>query len=146
MATEVSPEGGEVPGAVTDGTVRDGSGSSTGQGAEGGATGGASVGAGHKDSGSDGAPGVRDGSGSRSERGAERLADAGSAVGPAAWDDIALDEDFIRDAEAAEPSARARMLAARWRREAPEPQPWRSDEPPAGWFFSKARRHRWRRR
>ncbi|TFV32498.1 hypothetical protein E4K10_21160 [Streptomyces sp. T1317-0309] len=43
-------------------------------------------------------------------------------------------------------SARARMLAARWRNQAPDPQPWRSDEPPAGWFFSKARRRRWRRR
>ncbi|MCH0560234.1 hypothetical protein [Streptomyces sp. MUM 16J] len=63
-----------------------------------------------------------------------------------AWDGVVLDEAFIRAAAAAEPSARARMLAARWRGEAPEPQPWRSDEPPAGWFFSKARRRRWRRR
>ncbi|EFF91942.1 conserved hypothetical protein [Streptomyces sp. e14] len=62
------------------------------------------------------------------------------------WDDVVLDADFIRAAATAEPSARARMLAARWRREQPEPQPWRSDEPPAGWFFSKARRRRWRRR
>ncbi|MEU6799986.1 hypothetical protein [Streptomyces neyagawaensis] len=62
------------------------------------------------------------------------------------WDDLVLDEDFIRSAEAAEPSARARMLAARWREQAPDPQPWRSDEPPAGWFFSKARRRKWRRR
>lgn len=62
------------------------------------------------------------------------------------WDDVVLDADFIRAAETTEPSARARMLAARWRREAPEPQPWRSDEPPAGWFFSKVRRRRWRRR
>ncbi|MFD7876189.1 hypothetical protein ACFV5G_19145 [Streptomyces sp. NPDC059766] len=62
------------------------------------------------------------------------------------WDDLVLDEGFIRAAETAEPSARARMLAARWRAEQPEPQPWRSDEPPAGWFFSKARRRRWRRR
>ncbi|MFF4832326.1 hypothetical protein [Streptomyces sp. NPDC001315] len=62
------------------------------------------------------------------------------------WDDLALDEEFIRAAQTAEPSARARMLAARWRAEGPEPQPWRSDEPPAGWFFSKARRRRWRRR
>ncbi|MBR8642527.1 hypothetical protein KEF29_32585 [Streptomyces tuirus] len=61
-------------------------------------------------------------------------------------DDVVLDDDFIRSAETSEPSARARMLAARWRREEPEPQPWRSDEPPAGWFFSKARRRRWRRR
>ncbi|MFD3498632.1 hypothetical protein [Streptomyces sp. NPDC058678] len=62
-----------------------------------------------------------------------------------AWDDLVLDEEFIRSAETAEPSARARMLAERWRKEKPEPQPWRSDEPPAGWFFSK-RRRRWRRR
>ncbi|MEV6117540.1 hypothetical protein AB0L59_34910 [Streptomyces sp. NPDC052109] len=62
------------------------------------------------------------------------------------WDELVLDEDFIRCAQTSEPSARARMLAARWRAEAPEPQPWRSDEPPAGWFFSKARRRRWRRR
>ncbi|GAB2733692.1 hypothetical protein [Streptomyces bullii] len=62
------------------------------------------------------------------------------------WDDLVLDEDFVRAAGTSEPSARARMLAARWRREEPEPQPWRSDEPPAGWFFSKARRRRWRRR
>ncbi|MGA5140888.1 hypothetical protein [Streptomyces azureus] len=61
-------------------------------------------------------------------------------------DGVVLDEDFIRSAETSEPSARARMLAERWRREEPEPQPWRSDEPPAGWFFSKARRRRWRRR
>jgi hypothetical protein len=62
------------------------------------------------------------------------------------WDDLVLDENFIRSAETSEPSARARMLAARWRDEDPQPQPWRSDEPPAGWFFSKGRRRRWRRR
>ncbi|MFC3573419.1 hypothetical protein ACFOZ0_09090 [Streptomyces yaanensis] len=62
------------------------------------------------------------------------------------WDGVVFDEDFIRSASASEPSARARMLAARWRNEAPDPQPWRTDEPPAGWFFSKARRRRWRRR
>ncbi|MFD9430685.1 hypothetical protein [Streptomyces sp. NPDC060002] len=62
------------------------------------------------------------------------------------WNDLVLDEDFIRSAETSEPSARARMLTARWRTEEPEPQPWRSDDPPAGWFFSKARRRRWRRR
>ncbi|WP_320782662.1 hypothetical protein [Streptomyces sp. CRN 30] len=63
-----------------------------------------------------------------------------------AWDDVVLDEDFIRSAESSEQSGRARMLAARWRGREPEPQPWRSDEPPAGWFFSKARRRKWRRR
>ncbi|MFJ4469809.1 hypothetical protein ACIP2X_20380 [Streptomyces sp. NPDC089424] len=62
------------------------------------------------------------------------------------WDDLVLDEDFVRGAGTSEPSARARMLAERWRRDEPEPQPWRSDEPPAGWFFSKARRRWWRRR
>ncbi|GGN66646.1 hypothetical protein GCM10011579_038250 [Streptomyces albiflavescens] len=60
------------------------------------------------------------------------------------WDDLVLDENFIRSAETTEPSARARMLAARWREGGPDPQPWRSDEPPAGWFFSKGRRRRWR--
>ncbi|SED33906.1 hypothetical protein SAMN05216532_4248 [Streptomyces sp. 2231.1] len=67
-------------------------------------------------------------------------------AGEAAWDDIVLDEAFVRAAESSEPSARARMLAARWRAEGPQPQPWRSDEPPAGWFFSKARRRGRRRR
>ncbi|MFE9685832.1 hypothetical protein ACFYXC_16450 [Streptomyces sp. NPDC002701] len=69
----------------------------------------------------------------------------GEAAGEV-WDELVLDEDFIRSADTAEPSARARMLTARWREGAPDPQPWRSDEPPAGWFFSKARRRRWRRR
>ncbi|MFE0799397.1 hypothetical protein [Streptomyces sp. NPDC058812] len=67
-------------------------------------------------------------------------------AGDDTWDGLVLDEEFVRDAGTSEPSARARMLAARWRREKPEPQPWRSDEPPAGWFFSKGRRRRWRRR
>jgi hypothetical protein len=70
---------------------------------------------------------------------------AGGAEPQDAWDGRELDEDFIREAPAVEPSARARMLAARWRDESPEPQPWRSDRPPAGWFFSKSRRRRRRR-
>ncbi|MFJ5640903.1 hypothetical protein [Streptomyces sp. NPDC093223] len=61
------------------------------------------------------------------------------------WDGVVLNEEFIRSAESSEPSARARMLAEKWRAEAPEPQPWRSDRAPAGWFFSKARRKWWRR-
>ncbi|MGW4905175.1 SGM_3592 family protein [Streptomyces sp. NPDC004270] len=60
-------------------------------------------------------------------------------------DGVVLDEDFIRSAGTSEPSARARMLAAKWKAGGPEPQPWRSDEPPAGWFFSKGRRKWWRR-
>jgi len=69
----------------------------------------------------------------------------GEQSGNGVGDDLVLDEHFIQAAEASEPSARARMLAARWRDQEPEPQPWRSDEPPAGWFFSKARRRWWRR-
>lgn len=56
------------------------------------------------------------------------------------WDETELDEDFVREAEVSEPAARTRMLRERWRDSPPEPQPWRADEPPAGWFFSKARR------
>ncbi|MFD5555661.1 hypothetical protein ACFWIA_17685 [Streptomyces sp. NPDC127068] len=62
------------------------------------------------------------------------------------WDAVEFDESFVRAAEAQEPSARARMLAEKWRGQAPDPQPWRSDEPPAGWFWSKARRRKWRKR
>ncbi|MGW8062074.1 SGM_3592 family protein [Streptomyces ziwulingensis] len=69
-----------------------------------------------------------------------------AGAGDDTWDGLVLDEDFVRGAGASEPSARARVLAARRRREKPEPQPWRSDEEPAGWFFSKGRRRRWRRR
>ena len=59
------------------------------------------------------------------------------------WDEVVLDEDFIRSAEASEPSARNRMLTARWREAGPpEPQPWRADEPPAGWFWSRRRKRR----
>ncbi|MEU6603861.1 hypothetical protein [Streptomyces shenzhenensis] len=72
--------------------------------------------------------------------------DGGGRSGDETWDGVVLDDEFIRAADRSEPSARARMLAARWRSQEPEPQPWRSDEPPAGWFFSKARRRRWRRR
>ncbi|MFD6906898.1 hypothetical protein [Streptomyces sp. NPDC060077] len=46
----------------------------------------------------------------------------------------------------AEPSARARMPTGRRRHEEPEPQPWRSGEPPAGWFSSTSRRRGRRRR
>ncbi|MFR9790302.1 hypothetical protein ACL07V_16775 [Streptomyces sp. MB22_4] len=76
----------------------------------------------------------------------EEIPGGGGACEGDAFEELVLDEDFVRAAEASEPSARARMLAARWRAEAPEPQPWRSDEPPAGWFFSKARRRGRRRR
>jgi hypothetical protein len=67
-------------------------------------------------------------------------------AGPEDRDEVVLDEDFVRGATVREPSGRARMLAARWRREPPEPEPWRTDQPPAGWFWSKPRRRGWRRR
>ena len=76
---------------------------------------------------------------------ADAYDDRQARSGDDTWNDLVLDEDFIRSAETSEPSARARMLAARWRDEAPEPQPWRSDELPAGWFFSRARRRWWRK-
>ncbi len=62
------------------------------------------------------------------------------------WDELVLDEDFIREAEVNEPAARTRMLRERWREQPPEPQPWRADDPPAGWFFSKSRRRSRKRR
>ncbi|MGW2209551.1 SGM_3592 family protein [Streptomyces sp. NPDC001781] len=71
----------------------------------------------------------------------EQPAGDGEAA-PDPWDGVELDEDFVRAAGTSEPSARARMLAARWRAERPEPQPWRADKPPAGWFFSRSRRRR----
>ncbi|RRQ87205.1 SGM_3592 family protein [Streptomyces griseofuscus] len=77
---------------------------------------------------------------------AEEMTGGGGEPAEDAFEGLVLDEDFVRAADTSEPSARARMLAARWRTKAPEPQPWRSDEPPAGWFFSKIRRRGWRRR
>ncbi|WP_442814849.1 MULTISPECIES: SGM_3592 family protein [unclassified Streptomyces] len=64
-------------------------------------------------------------------------------------DSVEFDEAFIRAADVTEPAARTRQLAARWRKEGyPEREPWRSDEPPAGWFWSRARQggHSRRRR
>ncbi|MFR9725509.1 hypothetical protein ACL02R_19390 [Streptomyces sp. MS19] len=58
------------------------------------------------------------------------------------WDDIVLDESFVRGAEVKEPTARTRMLQERWKNGAPAPQPWRSDEPPAGWIHAPGRRKR----
>ncbi|WP_240968781.1 hypothetical protein [Streptomyces sp. HNM0575] len=81
-------------------------------------------------------PGGRSGNGEE-ERGSERQD----------WDEeFALDEDFIRGAEVKEPAARTRMLREHWRQSPPEPQPWRADDPPAGWFFSKSRRRARKRR
>ncbi|GAA4668812.1 hypothetical protein GCM10023347_22880 [Streptomyces chumphonensis] len=62
------------------------------------------------------------------------------------WDDLEFDERFIRDAQVREPAARTRMLRERWKNSPPEPTPWRADEPPAGWFFSRGRRKQRKRR
>lgn len=91
------------------------------------------------------------------DRGEDKDPKGTSESGQTNWDDLVLDESFIRGAEVNEPAARTRMLQERWRDQPPEPQPWRADEPPAGWFFSKSRRkakaarkerkpRRWRRR
>jgi hypothetical protein len=61
---------------------------------------------------------------------------------PDLWDDLVLDENFVKGAEVSEPTARTRMLSERWRNQAPDPQPWRSDEPPAGWIFSGSPKRR----
>lgn len=81
---------------------------------------------------------------------------SGGSPQPDEWDGLVLDEDFVRGAEVSEPAARTRMLTARWRRQAPTPQPWRSDQPPAGWIHGtpgkrrgrpeRPRRRRWFRR
>ncbi|WP_234314123.1 hypothetical protein [Streptomyces sp. NBRC 109706] len=55
------------------------------------------------------------------------------------WDNLVLDESFIRGAEVREPTARTRMLRERWKDGGPSPQPWRSDEPPAGWVHGSGR-------
>ncbi|SOD62725.1 hypothetical protein SAMN06297387_10799 [Streptomyces zhaozhouensis] len=56
------------------------------------------------------------------------------------WDNLVLDESFIRGAEVREPTARTRMLRERWKDGGPAPQPWRSDEPPAGWVHGSGRK------
>ncbi|SOE72206.1 hypothetical protein SAMN05446589_4356 [Streptomyces sp. OV198] len=48
------------------------------------------------------------------------------------WDDLVLDESFIRSAETTEPSARARMLAARWREGDPTRSPGAPTSRPRG--------------
>ncbi|ARQ72076.1 hypothetical protein CAG99_00225 [Streptomyces marincola] len=53
---------------------------------------------------------------------------------------MVLDESFVRGAEVREPTARTRMLRERWKDGGPAPQPWRSDEPPAGWIHGSGRR------
>jgi hypothetical protein len=58
------------------------------------------------------------------------------------WDEVELDEVFVLSAERHEPSGRARMLSARWKRSPPEQEPWRTDEPPAGWIWSRGRKRR----
>ncbi|ODA73412.1 hypothetical protein APS67_002316 [Streptomyces sp. AVP053U2] len=73
---------------------------------------------------SDDLPGLRTGGPARD---GDTEATGGDSTAP---DDVVLDDAFIRAAEPAEPSARARMPAERRLHE--EPQPRRSDEPPTG--------------
>ncbi|WP_431679226.1 hypothetical protein [Kitasatospora sp. KL5] len=47
------------------------------------------------------------------------------------FDGLVLDEDFVRGAAVKEQSGRARMLAAKWKRQPPQPEPWRASADPA---------------
>lgn len=67
----------------------------------------------------------------------------GAPQGSDTWDDLVLDENFVKGAEVSEPTARTRMLTERWKQDgAPSPQPWRSDEPPAGWIHATSNKQR----
>jgi hypothetical protein len=93
-------------------------------------------------------PGSRSGRGEEKEPKEKKAEQAEKSTGRNEdWgDELHFDEDFIRGAEVKEPAARTRMLRERWRQSPPEPQPWRADAPPAGWFFSKGRRRARKRR
>ncbi|GAA1069134.1 hypothetical protein GCM10009663_00070 [Kitasatospora arboriphila] len=47
------------------------------------------------------------------------------------FEDVVLDEDFVRAATVKEQSGRARMLAAKWQQQPPQPEPWRASADPA---------------
>ncbi|MEV6208552.1 hypothetical protein [Kitasatospora sp. NPDC051914] len=47
------------------------------------------------------------------------------------FDGLVLDEDFVRGAAVKEQSGRARMLAAKWKQQPPQPEPWRASADPA---------------
>nr|WP_144298678.1 hypothetical protein [Streptomyces sp. TLI_235] len=47
------------------------------------------------------------------------------------FEDLVLDEDFVRGATVKEQSGRSRMLAAKWKRQPPQPEPWRASADPA---------------
>jgi hypothetical protein len=61
------------------------------------------------------------------------------------WDEVVLDEGFVRGAEVREDAARTRMLRERWKHQAPQAQPWRADAPAAGAIGEPSRRSRRRR-
>ncbi|WP_405012754.1 hypothetical protein [Kitasatospora sp. NBC_01539] len=42
------------------------------------------------------------------------------------FENLVLDEDFVRGADVKEQSGRSRMLAARWKQQPPDPEPWRA--------------------
>ncbi|WP_159400877.1 hypothetical protein [Streptomyces sp. NRRL B-24484] len=47
------------------------------------------------------------------------------------FEGVVLDEDFVRSAAVKEQSGRARMLAAKWKQQPPQPEPWRASADPA---------------
>ena len=58
------------------------------------------------------------------------------------FENLVLDEDFVRGAEVKEQSGRSRMLAARWQRQPPAPEPWRASADAAPKRRSRFRRSR----
>lgn len=65
------------------------------------------------------------------------------AANPAApadeFDQVVLDEEFVRGATVKEASARTRMLEARWRDEPPHAQPFRAFADDRNWTVKPAR-------
>ena len=53
------------------------------------------------------------------------------------FEGLVLDEAFVRDAEEKEGSARARMLAAKWKAEPPGDTSWRPDPTPARRWYRR---------
>lgn len=57
---------------------------------------------------------------------------------PDPFEGLVLDEDFVRGAKQKEGSARARMLASKWRQEPPRDTSWRPDPTPRRRWYQRA--------
>ncbi len=56
---------------------------------------------------------------------------------PDPFEGLVLDESFVRDAKEKEGSARARMLASKWKAEPPGDTSWRPDPTPARRWYQR---------